>query len=208
EMVTHNRGLSNFGSLQGKAIILDFGKTTCVPCIRSLTLIDSLQKEFGNELQFFFVTDESRSVVDRFVNNNLIGKRIEIPIISEDSILRNLFPYLSSPHEVWINKNRVISAFTDHNYINRENVRLLINGDTINWPVKWDFPYDYSKSMVVFNRAHITSFMEPKQWQSTMITESIRGVQPRMGISVDSTNNRVRVFAINKSIIQMYSRLY
>ncbi|MEC3879751.1 TlpA family protein disulfide reductase [Parapedobacter sp. 10938] len=206
-MVSHNAAYFAHQNLDNKAIILDFGSTTCAPCVRSLPKIDSLQKEFNDELQFFFVTPESEEIVERFMENNPIGKQIHIPIISEDSILSNLFPHLSTPHEVWIDHDRVVSAFTDHHFLNKDNLQMLVDGSAISWPVKWDFPYDYEEPMVVFNKPNIGALMEPSRWQCTMITDHLLGVQPRQGLVKDSANNQIRHFAINKSIAQIYTYL-
>src|SRR5690606_18766570 len=57
-----------------KVMILDFGTTTCSPCLKSLKLLNALLPQFSEDLQVFFVTKEPTETVDRFLARSPVGK--------------------------------------------------------------------------------------------------------------------------------------
>src|SRR5690606_25379878 len=117
-----------------KATILDFGTTTCSPCMKSLKSMNSLPRTFYEDLQVFFVSKEPQRTVKRFLSHSPIGKDIRIPIIAADTVLHAAFPHISEPHIVWIDRNGVVKAITDHHYVNKETLQELIEGqDFTEW---------------------------------------------------------------------------
>jgi|GEM_PF-4314777 len=188
----------NLADIEGKAILLDFGATFCIPCLESLANLELLQKEFSDDLQVFMVTQESTDRV----------KDIQIPVIAQDTLLNSLFKHQALPHIVWIGKDRTIKALTDHQEVTKENVNALIRGEEMDLPVKWDFPYDAAKPMMVFNPENINRTMQPKMWQYRMVAGHMEGVQARQKTRVDSAAKQVWVSAVNIPLLKMYLTLY
>ncbi len=198
----------NLTDIGGKAIILDFGATYCPPCIASLTELDLLQKEFPDDLQVLMVTQESKGKVRAFLDNNTTVKGVRIPVVAQDTLLHRLFRHMTLPHVVWVGKDRKVKALTGHPDINRENIQALIEGEKIDWPVKWDFPYDYTKPMITFNSENFNPLMRPEAWQYRMVTHHMEGVVWRQKTTVDSAAKQVRVTAINVPLLKMYLTLF
>lgn len=128
----------NTSRLKGKMILLDFGATTCIPCIKAMPLLDSLQKQFNGRLQVLMVTSERKEKVQQFLQKNKIAKNCSFPVVTEDSMLSALFPHTSLPHEVWINTEGMVAAITDHQYLTAGNIQQVLNDRSVNWPVKSD----------------------------------------------------------------------
>lgn len=197
---------TNLADIEGKAILLDFGATYCPPCIASLAKLDSLQKEFPDDLQVFMVTQESKERVTAFLDNHVTVKRMQVPVIAQDTLLHSLFRHITLPHVAWVGKDRQVKALTDHHYINKKNLQVLTEGRKIDWPVKWDFPYVYVKPMITFNSENVNTVMRPRQYR--IVTNHMEGVVLRQKTTVDSAAKQVRVSAFNVPLLKMYLTLF
>ena len=62
---------SNLSAFNNKLLILDFMATTCTGCIKLLPHLDSLQKEFGDQIQIFLISYEKRERVINFIKKNI-----------------------------------------------------------------------------------------------------------------------------------------
>lgn len=196
------------GYYPSKATILDFGTTTCPPCIMSLKSLDSLQKQFPEDLQVFFVTKERREIVEDFLTQNPLVKGISIPVISADTVLHGAFPHVSQPHIVWIDNERLVKAITDRQYVHTETLQKLINGgDFANWQVKQEHFYDYQQPVLELNDKNFNKSTIPNTWYSNFISSQMPGIFLRQYTYTDSAAQKVVVSAINAPIAWMYASL-
>lgn len=206
-VLNHPDSVLRTRDFDGRAIILDFGSTSCPPCILSIAKLDSLQKMFGGELESISVMRDKKERVEKLLLHNPIVNGSKIPFVFEDTRLNELFSHITQPHIVWIDKQGVVKAFTNHHYITKENIQDFLAGNELDWPVKWDFPYDYNKPMVEFKADNFRKEMYPEYWQSAVITHHLKGVLWRQYVDTDTINKKVRVVALNISIPKMYLSL-
>src|SRR5690606_28017178 len=52
-----------------KLVIIDFWATWCAPCVHAFPKLDSLAKEFEDQVQFILTTSQDKKVVDDFFNH-------------------------------------------------------------------------------------------------------------------------------------------
>ncbi|HLT87957.1 MAG TPA: redoxin domain-containing protein [Sphingobacterium sp.] len=190
----------------GKALVLDFGSTTCAPCIASLKKFQVLLEDFEDDIQVISVTRDKKERVSKFLEANRLGDHSTIPILYEDSVLKRLFPHLTEPHLVWLGKDGKVKAITNHDYVTKKHVDLFLTDEILDWPVKWDFPLDVKKPLRVWNNEILSSGLVPKVEQSIYISSHIPGVRSKYMLTSDSIRKSIRVLVINDPIPELYLR--
>lgn len=123
---------------EGKPLIIDFWFTYCASCIGSMPKLDSLQRKHNGKINILLSTFEKREVTERFLTNKKVLQNVSLPTIISDTLLLKVFPHITSPHEIWIDKNGIVVAITGHEEITEENITKLINGEALHLPVKSD----------------------------------------------------------------------
>ncbi|MDQ2719432.1 MAG: TlpA family protein disulfide reductase [Bacteroidota bacterium] len=203
-----NSGISfsEINAYKGKILILDFMSTGCVPCIKILPLLDSLQIIFDNQIQIVLVTSETPQRVQSFLKRN---PDLKLPIVAEDSNLSKLFPHVYISHIVWINGAGIVKGMTHSEYINAKNIDAVLQGQHLNWPVKRDVAdYDFKQPLLNVNENNIPEFSLPKSVFYTSMVNYMPGVQKYSEISLDNLKKRTHVSLINYRIIDFYLLLF
>ena len=58
---------ANFSEAQGKVIVLNFWATWCPPCVAEMPSFQKLYDDYGNEVEFYFVSQEEEEPLNRFL---------------------------------------------------------------------------------------------------------------------------------------------
>lgn len=103
--------LSDF---KGKLVILDFWATWCLSCIANIPKIQKLQDALPNDLQVFLINssstgDSEKTIVEFISEKSKHLKLTNIPVVPEEKITYNLFPYNALPHYVWIKDKKIVA---------------------------------------------------------------------------------------------------
>jgi len=129
--VVSSARLSDF---KGKLLILDFWATWCAPCVAMIPRMDSLQRVFGDKVQFLSVTYQSAGEVLPFLQKlekQQGGKLGVVPVLPGDETLRMLFPHVYLPHYVWIDSQGVVKAITGAETVSASGIKSVLNGGEI-----------------------------------------------------------------------------
>jgi thiol-disulfide isomerase/thioredoxin len=135
-LLNYKKTSVNFSDFKGRLIILDFWATWCVPCIRDLPKLDSLQKMLGQKIVVLPISYQSQKIVEQCLKNTSSLKNIDLPTVYDDTLLSRLFPHVSVPHEVIIDGNGVVQAITNSEYVDFESINKILNGERIYMPKK------------------------------------------------------------------------
>jgi len=133
--------LSDFGN---KLIILDFWATWCTSCLQHFPLLDSLQKEFAGKLQVILInaknTGDKKEKITAFFEKRKpeSSERYQLPSAINDTLADKLFEHNLISHYVWINKGGKVLAITSSDPVNAENIRAIIDGQSVKWMMKRD----------------------------------------------------------------------
>ncbi len=60
----------NFDRSQNKPIVLNFWATWCPPCIAEMPSLQSLYDDHKDQVDFYFVTQEDRKAIEKFISKN------------------------------------------------------------------------------------------------------------------------------------------
>jgi len=141
--------ISNF---KGKLLILDFWATWCSPCVAMIPKMDSLQKAFGDKIQFLSVTYQTEKEVLPFLAKleKQQGKHYDLPVVTDDKELHKLFPHVTLPHYVWLDRDGNVKAITGFKEINATNLgKAIISPFQLEQKKDMRVNYDSSKPFLV-----------------------------------------------------------
>jgi len=199
KIINNDKSSAKISDFKDQLLLIDFWSTTCSACIEALPKLDSLQKQFDERIKILPVNYESVTVVSKFLKKG----GYNLPSVAEDKILSKWFKHRVLPHEVWIYKGKII-GITDGQYVDARNIQKVLNGETINWPIKDDFlNYDYSKP--IFKKNTDQNYYHPAY---IAITGYQIGALPKIGTVIDSIQNTRRDYIINYSILRAYQVLW
>jgi thiol-disulfide isomerase/thioredoxin len=193
---------SNFQlSTSPRLVIFDFFATYCIACIRELPKLDSLQKQFKNQLQIIIITNESKEKLEAFRRKNRVFASCTLPIVTGDTVFKKLFPHKYLPHQVWINAQGIVSAITGSYYLNALNIQTWIAGKQFSLPVKADaMDFDAKKPLLQNGNGGDESLLLFR----SMLTHRLKGMGASEGyVKHDSI---IRRYHINNTILILYQK--
>ncbi|MBF8457237.1 redoxin domain-containing protein [Kaistella sp. G5-32] len=108
-----------------KLILLDFWNTWCSSCLRNFPKMEELQKHFGSQIKILAVSNENRTVLEKFFSSTN-GKRYSKTIsLAEDKIFHTLFPHRGVPYIIWIKNGKLLNT-TDAEQVTEKAITEII----------------------------------------------------------------------------------
>jgi thiol-disulfide isomerase/thioredoxin len=196
----------NTSSYKNKLLIIDLWGTTCKTCIEALPKMERLQQMFVGNLQILLVTTEKEKMIKNFWYNNKYTKHLSLPSVVEDKIFSNLFKYAYLPHEVWIYKNKVI-AITSADYVDEHNIKRVLEGQKVNWPIKNDF-YNTNSNTPLFALDSTQVDIDNTVIEYAAIGGSREKMNSSSNLFRDSKKNTIRFCIANQPILNSYFYCY
>lgn len=99
-----------------KYIILDFWETNCLGCLKSFKKIDSLQKQFNQDIQILLINQSTRDSTKRFFETHKKVHQPAIPFITNDTRFQALFPHQGKPYYVVLDSAGKVVSMPKHLY--------------------------------------------------------------------------------------------
>lgn len=198
----------NTTDFKNQLLIIDFWSVYCSSCVEALPKMEALQKQFGNKLKILPVTNEAEELVRKFWKKNKNTKNLTLASVVEDKLFDSYFRHQGVPHEVWIFKGKVI-AITSPDYVDAYNIKKILDGQSINWPVKYDF-YTFDgtkKSLFQTDENQIDvgntsiSYAAISDYKEGVNSVGLTGGS---GIVRDKKKKTVRTFFLNQPIYTSY----
>jgi thiol-disulfide isomerase/thioredoxin len=126
EVYNYSRDTIRLSDFRGKLVILDFWGPACYACIKSFPLVDSLQKQFNDQIQIILVGVETRDSTDRFFRLRKKITKPSVPFITNERRLVKLMAVQGGPYYVWIDKTGVIRYMAERQYTTASNVEAYL----------------------------------------------------------------------------------
>lgn len=99
----------NFEKSKGKVVFINFWASWRLPCEAELKGIQALYDDFGDQMDFYFITNEERTPVEEFMGKKKFTFPVTYLIIGEPTPLEVLDP----PASYVIDKNGFVVVKTD-----------------------------------------------------------------------------------------------
>lgn len=187
-----------------KLIILDFWSTWCSVCISSFPKLDSLQRQFGDQLLILPVTTEDSSKITKFWEKNPYTKVSALPTVVADTSFKQYFPRQGLPHVAWLDNNLTVKAITSGDYVRAENIVKLLEGHTVNWVNKGAvWKYDPAiPALGVMQSAKRIGGLNYAAFSGVLQGANMKSVLLR-----DTLAETMRITYVNTSIVSMYTSI-
>jgi thiol-disulfide isomerase/thioredoxin len=135
-MLNYKTPSGKLSEFKGKAIIIDMWFRECGSCVDAMPHLDSVQKAYNDDLQVLLVTWQSKTQIEEFWKKRLPVQGLKFTQVVEDTMLKQLFPAIGYPHQIWIDKNGVVKSINDGTKTTKENINKLIKDEPINLTIK------------------------------------------------------------------------
>lgn len=206
-ILNYEKSSGNLSEFMDKPLIIDFWFSECATCIEAMPHLDSLQKEYSEELNIILSTHQNERKIADFFENHSIGKKHKFINVVDDTTLRQLFPATGFPHQVWIDNDSVVIAITDGQSTTHENIEKILTGIPLNIAVKQD-----EMDPNVRNGANplITYFDQQKSsiLQYSFLGEYRQGFTGGARRETDTLNNITRLNIRNVDFLKLYDYAY
>ncbi len=100
----HEAGVFHFEDTQGKVVLINFWATWCPPCIAEMPSLQKLYDDYGDKMEFVFVSNESPEVINDFLSTNAYTFKVYTSL----SDYSGIFDVTSIPRTFLINKEGYI----------------------------------------------------------------------------------------------------
>jgi thiol-disulfide isomerase/thioredoxin len=131
---------------KGKALLISFWATWCIPCIREMQTLDSISPQFASKLNLLTINYQDGNTMSKLFSDAHIRSLANRTSISSDTLMRKYLPYRFLPHNVWVDSTGVIVGITGEEAVTKESLHTLINGHLQFKAAKQDsIAFDYLK---------------------------------------------------------------
>lgn len=189
--------------VKAKLLLLDFWSVGCKGCIYKMPELDSLKTEFGKDVTIVFITDDTRESIEKLFIK-LKRKKPKSPIVIIDSSFAKLFPHKFIPHEVWIDHDSKVRYISGSRYVNRENFKSFLAGESMNIPVKNDM-LEYHRSQPLIPELE-QQRIAPMGYYSFIMGETVGYTMGGMFSFVDTGKGRMVRRFVNMTLGEIYLR--
>jgi thiol-disulfide isomerase/thioredoxin len=126
EYFNYSRPTGNFADLRDGFVIFDFWRPSCLPCVRNLPKLDSLQQAYPG-LRVFLITSTPRHKIEKFYNNgrDSLSWMDRLHHIVNDTTFSHYFSFNTIPTYVWIRKG-VLWQITKSDELTADRIRIFM----------------------------------------------------------------------------------
>jgi len=189
-------------------MIIDFWSINCSGCVAGLPKMKALQDKFGDSIKILPVTfDPEKTTVD-FWKTNRYTKGLDLLSVVGDKTFEAYFKHLGIPHEIWIYKDTVV-AITFADYVTEDNIRAILQGKRVNWPIKNDFitPIDYNKPFLHIDNRQYTDTVGPVKYAAVFGYRE-QDIAGKNGVHKDTVRHTIRSYFVNDLVLSAYERCW
>jgi len=110
-------------ALAGKPTFINFWFTRCPPCIEEIPMLNSLQKKFGDKVNFIAITFDDKATVNTFLKK----KKINFDHITDAKLQLGIMEVQAYPMNVMLDKNGNVVKVTGDIIDNKKEISDYIH---------------------------------------------------------------------------------
>lgn len=199
-LINFSRDKVHLSEFKGKIVILDFWERGCSACVAAFPGMESLQKEFKDNIQIITVTSNgSAKQVKDYLGGLNTTKNVRLPIVINDDKLSKIFPFQIISHVVWIGPDGIVKAITGTEHITRSNIQALLQNGKVDWPIKEDI-IDFNRNAPILKAANRNVNVSGFQYYSSF-SGMMKGIDIGPSKSVDSLNSTLTFNFFNQPLL-------
>lgn len=182
---------------QARYLILNFWGRRCVPCVRELPRLDSLQRRYGDKLLILCISaDSSARDVRGFLEGKSRLKDMGLTFVIDSS--RNFFRWFNSSSKVWVDQDGIVRAKTPNDILTDSIIGEFVNdGDA---PLKYN--RDVIGSKEVMNGP--VRFGDGPVLVRSVLAKGSLNFDRRQWMVPESNGMYKRIFVSNQTIRELY----
>lgn len=120
KIINYSSPSSTFSQFNTKLLIVDFFGTWCVPCVKALPHLTTLQATYKDKINILLVSEEAQTKLERFIKKR---DAFTLPVVvDEEKKFISLFQPPSYPYTVVIGRNNKILAIPSQEELTVENM--------------------------------------------------------------------------------------
>lgn len=134
QLAVHNHGQNQLklSDFKGKYVILDFWGFRCTSCLQGFPKVDSLQQQFGEDIQIVLVNRENAEATDSFFRSRKKVTKPRVPMITSDSLLFRTFQVTGMPVNIYLDKEgKVMYEISGTHQLTKANLDLIRQGKAV-----------------------------------------------------------------------------
>lgn len=207
-VVNYSKENALLSTFNDKPLIIDFWFIGCTPCMELVPHLDSLQKANPRKFNILLATFENRNAVLAFTKKNPVFRKF--PIITDlkrsDSLML-MFPHTKEPHEIWIDRNKVVQAITSNEELTTQNLVAFLNGASLSLSEKKELtPEQRRLPLFLIDREFNNS-------KGQLFYSYISEYDPKIsnvswGVQYAKENNTVKALCLNCMLDILYKVAY
>jgi thiol-disulfide isomerase/thioredoxin len=154
---------------KGKLVILDLWGVYCGSCIEHMPEVVQLQKQFEGKVQFIMVTKSKASDVKKLAIRSENVRNNDLPFITGEQDLAQLFDYTYVPTHVWIDGNGIIRYITSDENTTEKNITEFLVGKQLDFREKKTIKIGFNDDPLLVqmypyfgNNFYIYSYLAPR----------------------------------------------
>lgn len=199
--------LQNVNIKDKQLYILDFWTTWCGACLASFPYLSSLQSKFNSSIQIILLNAEetqenANERIRKISINNPSFKLPNLPQIYNARSFYRLFPHLSVPHHIWLDRNFKVIAVTRGESTNERNIGTYLNTYSLNLPTKFELmDFEEDKSLLSEGKGRQQNILI----EYSLLLDSIYGAPSLFKLSKGRTTS-LRI--VNRSLLDLIKIAY
>lgn len=114
----------NLSASEGAVVFINFWATWCAPCIAEMPDLQALYNDYGQQVDFYFVTSDPKTSIEKFMQKNKYTLPVFSPLEKEPNVL--IGQQLPTTFLIDKKGNIVIKEFGTANW-NSEAMRKILD---------------------------------------------------------------------------------